>query len=77
MTGLGSSPGCEGKKSYPSYASAQRSSKRLNKFHESAKSNAYHCTSCKQFHVGNTRGDKDRKRYDRNEVRRELRLGGI
>lgn len=69
--------GCDGKKSYGSYWAAKRAAHGLNRFRDTSRANPYRCPSCRCFHVGNTLGIKQRKRYSRHDERDLIRRGRI
>ena len=74
MTGEAS---CYGKKIFPSYWSAQRSARDLNKHRDGAKANPYKCDTCKFFHVGNTMGHMKHRRPSRHTKKGIARRGGV
>ena len=50
--------GCDGKKSYPTYWQARKSTKSLNRQSGSAHANFYKCNNCNAYHVGNHMGTR-------------------
>lgn len=53
---------CEGKKVFETFYQAQRSAHKLNRRRDKAKTGAYKCPGTHHFHVGNTMGNKHRRK---------------
>lgn len=52
-------PGCNGKRMWPNFATAQRMAERTHRQAEEPM-DAYHCKHCGRFHVGSRRSIKQR-----------------
>ena len=57
---------CYGKTAYLSYYNARRQCKKLNRVRDGARVNIYRCSTCHDWHVGNSLGTIKRKRVSRN-----------
>ena len=57
--------GCTGKQHFERFTQAEKAAKRRNRMDGSAHLEAYHCTFCGHFHVGESRS------YGRADKRRE------
>ena len=62
----GSQYECYGKTAYQSYYGANRQSNKLNRQRDGARVNIYRCSTCHDWHVGNSLGTIKRKRVSRN-----------
>lgn len=59
---VGKREGCDGKKQFRTYWQAERAMRKLNKYIEGARTNVYKCPGTHHFHLGNTMGNKRRRR---------------
>lgn len=68
--------GCDGKRQYASFAAAALAARQIC-FHRAGKVHAYHCVSCRLFHVGGLEEDgREWQGRDFKRRRRALRHEG-
>lgn len=60
--------GCYGKKVFHTYWEASRNAKGLKRQFNGAKANVYRCDRCRQYHVGNSLGKKEKHYGSRKQI---------